>query len=348
MQDVTIYHLAQRLNISAATVSRGLNNHPSISLKTKKRIWDMAKAMGYRSNMLASNLRKKRTLTIGVIVPKLRSYFISSVITGIEHVTSKEGYNLMIAQSQDSEQKEISNVATMFKSRIDGLLVSMASGTKDPSHFDLFFDRNIPTIFFDRVDYLRPCTNVVIDNVKAGYSVTNHLIRQGCKRIVHVTGDLSKNVYQDRFKGYKQALKEHHIPFKRPYLIVNSLEEKDGYETAARILDMKPLPDGIFISSDYCAAFCMKALKEANIAIPEDMAIVGFNDDPCSRIVCPKLSTVHYPAYEMGELVANQLIHYLNEKSSWPNRQTIILDSHLVIRDSSRRIYHSQRATECP
>src|ERR1700704_3539994 len=163
-KEITIYDLARKLKISPATVSRGLKDHPGISKKTKKRIYDLAREMGYRSNNFARNLRKQTTDTIGVIVPRLNSYFMSTVIAGMEKVANSAGYNLIISQSSESGKQEMASAATMFNNRVDGLLVSLAYDTENIAHFDVFFNKNVPLIFFDRVVDNKKCTNVLIDN----------------------------------------------------------------------------------------------------------------------------------------------------------------------------------------
>jgi LacI family transcriptional regulator len=144
-KDITIYDLARELNLSSATISRALKNDPVVSKKTRKKITDLAEEMGYRSNHFARNLRNQTTQTIGVIVPRLNSYFMSTVIAGIENVVNNEGYNLIISQSSESVQKEKLGVATMFKNRVDGLLVSLAYDTDDVSHFEPFFKKIYPS-----------------------------------------------------------------------------------------------------------------------------------------------------------------------------------------------------------
>lgn len=337
IQEVTIYDIARELKVSPATVSRSLSNHPAVSKKTRKRIADAAKSMGYRSNLFASNLRKQRTNTLGVIVPKLNSNFVSSVLAGIEKVANQSGYNLIISQSQENEKKEIANAATMFNSRVDGLIVSLAFDTKDLGHFDPFFKKNIPVVFFDRVSEGKSSTNVVIDNYKAGYEATAHLILQGCKRIAHITGNVSRNVYADRLKGYHQALTDHQIAFQKKQLIVNNLDEKSSFEAARQLLDMKPAPDGVFVTNDSCAAICMQALKEAGYRIPEDIAIVGFNNDLITRVVEPNLTTIDYPGYEMGEIVAYNMVNHLEGIAPLTITNTIVIKSELIIRASSLR-----------
>ena len=270
-KEITIYDLAKKLNLSIATVSRALQNDPVVSKKTKKRIAELAEVMGYRSNHFARNLRNQRTNTIGVIVPRLNSYFMSTVIAGIENVANNEGYNLIISQSSESFDKEIECAKTMFNNRVDGLLVSLAYDTEGTNHFDIFFKRRIPLIFFDRVVDHENCPNILIDNRKAAYETTSHLIKQGCKRIVHITATPKRNVYIDRFQGYKQALADNNISFNEDYVMISNLSQEAGELAADKILQMKPLPDAIFVANDNCAVGCMLALKQAGIKIPDDI-----------------------------------------------------------------------------
>ena len=335
-KDVTIYDIARVLNISAATVSRGLKDHPAIRKETKKRILNAAREMGYQQNTFARNLRNKTTSTIGVIVPRLNSYFMSTVIAGIEKVATAAGYNLIISQSLESSKKEMVNIGTMFNSRIDGILVSLASDTIDNYQFDIFPKKNIPLIFFDRVFDYPNCTNIIIDNQKAGYDATIHLLEQGCKRIVHVGGSQSRNVYLDRFKGYKEALEEKGIPFDSSLFITNNLTEQSAQEAAATILNMNPLPDGVFTANDTTAVTIIGELLKNGVRVPEDIAVVGFNNDPIANVINPKLSTINYPGREMGEVAASTLINSI-QKLPETNLDTIVLRHNLVVRKSSLR-----------
>jgi LacI family transcriptional regulator len=334
-KEVTIYDIAHKLNISAATVSRGLQDHPGISKKTKKKIFDTVEAMGYRSNHFARNLRSQKTNTIGVIVPRLNSFFMSSVIAGMENVANKEGYNLIISQSSESTNKEAANAKTMFNNRVDGLLVSLAYDTKDLQHLESFMKKNVPVIFFDRVMEHNQCTNILIDNRKAAYETTKHLIEQGCRRIMHITAPLLQNVYTDRLNGYKQALTEAKIKFREEDVIIGNLSMEAGGEAAEKILKLKTKPDGVFVANDNCAVGCMIAIKKAGLLIPDDMAFAGFNNDPVSQVIEPNLTTINYPGYEMGEVAARHLISYLNGDTHSHRTDTIILRSELIVRASS-------------
>jgi LacI family transcriptional regulator len=336
-KEITIYDLAKKLNISIATVSRALKDDPVVSKKTKKKIADLAQEMGYRSNNFARNLRNQKTNTIGVIVPRLNSYFMSTVIAGIESIANKEGYNLIISQSSESFDKEMASAKTMFNNRVDGVLVSLAYDTENLAHFNSFFKRHIPLIFFDRVVEDENSTNILIDNRKAAYEATTHLIKQGCKRIVHITATPKRNVYVDRLQGYKHALTDNDIAFREDYVIISNLSQEAGAIAAQEILQMNPLPDAVFVANDNCAVGCMLALKHAGIKIPEDIAFVGFNNDPVSKVIEPNLTTINYPGYEMGEVAARNLINHLNGKATIQSTNTIILRSELVIRDSSKK-----------
>jgi LacI family transcriptional regulator len=334
-KEITIYDLARKLNISSATVSRALKDDPVVSKKTKKKIAELAEEMGYRSNNFARNLRTQRTNTIGVIVPRLNSYFMSTVIAGMESIANSEGYNLIISQSSESAQKEMASAKTMFNNRVDGLLVSLAYDTDSIGHFEAFIKKKIPLIFFDRVDDHDLCTSVLINNRKAAYEATSHLISQGRKRIVYITATPKRNVYVDRLQGYKDALADHHIDFRKDYVLISNLSQESGVEAAAVIRQMKPLPDAVFVANDNCAVGCMVALKQAGIRIPRDIAFAGFNNDPVSTVVEPNLTTINYPGYEMGQVAARNLINHLSGASSIHSTNTIILRSELVIRESS-------------
>jgi LacI family transcriptional regulator len=263
---------------------------------------------------------------------------MSTVIAGIEKVTNEAGFNLIISQSSESVQKEILSAKTMFNNRVDGLLVSLAYDTVDTSHFELFARKNIPFLFFDRVATDNRWTNVLIDNRKAGYEATAHLASMGCRRIVHITADSRSNVYKDRLAGYRDALEDHGLPYNERYVLRNNLTQDAGAEAAALLRAMDPLPDGVFVSNDNCAVGCLLALKRGGLRIPDDIAFVGFNNDPVSTVLDPNLTTVNYPGYEMGVVAARNLIHHLNGTSSLESTNTILLKSELIVRASSTKM----------
>ncbi len=334
-KDITIYDIALKLKVSAATVSRGLKGDPNISKKTTDRINDMAEKMGYRANHNARNLRRQQTNTIGVIIHEMNSTFITSVLAGIEKVTADAGYDLIIAHSSESCKKEAANAKNLFDKRVDGLIASLSFDTTDLEHFKPFREKNVPLIFFDRVEQNEDYPVVIIDNTRGGYKATQHLIEQGCKRIVHITSNLQRNVYAQRYKGYRDALFDNGIAFEENYLLINDLSENAGIESAMKILAMKPLPDGLFITNDFVAAVCMQTLKGYGIKIPDDIAIVGFNNDAIGKLIEPALTTIDYPGNNMGEIAARNVLNHLKGIADIQQSKVVIVKSDLIVRQSS-------------
>lgn len=341
-REVTIYDIAKYLNLSAATVSRGLNDNPMISKTTRKKIVDAAKSLGYQSNTFASSLRSKQTHTLGVLVPRLNSHFMSSALAGMEDVANRHGYNLIIAQSLEDVEKEKLNAATMFNKRVDGLLISLSYNTKEITHLDPFFQRKIPVVFFDRVPPHNESTSIVINNFSAAYAITKHLIEQGCSRIMHLGGNVLRNVYQERLSGYQQALRDYNLPFIEQFYLTSTLSEQAGTDAARYILDLPPeeRPDAVFSANDTAAVYCMLALKAEGLRIPEDVAFAGFNNDPISRVIEPNLTTIDYPGDIVGNTAATNIINHLKGLSNLYTTNSITLRADLVIRASSLKTNH--------
>jgi len=336
-KEITIYDIAKYLDISATTVSRGLKNHPTINKNTRKKIADAARELGYRSNTFASSLRSKRTHTIGVIVPRLNSNFMSSVLAGMEDAASRENYNLIITQSLEKREKEKANAHIMYNKRVDGLLISLAYDTENILHLQPFFSKGIPVVFFDRTYNHSESTSILIDNFKAAYEVTKHLLEQGCKRIMHLGGNMLRDVYSERLRGYKKALQDHKIPFDEKLIYISNLSEEAGTDAAKHIMKMKSAkrPDGVFSANDTAAVHCMIYLKSEGIRIPGDIAFAGFNNDPISKVIDPNLTTVNYSGYHVGEVAIMNLINHLKGVASTKTTNTIILRADLVVRESS-------------
>ncbi|MGY6522277.1 MAG: LacI family DNA-binding transcriptional regulator [Mongoliitalea sp.] len=340
-KEITIYDIAKQSGVSPTTVSRALNHHPAVKEKTKKKIFQAAAEMGYQSNVFAANLRSKKTNNIGVIVPSLNSSFQASVLAGMEKVANEAGYNLVITQSLESSEKEVANTRSMFKSRVDGLIVSLASEAEKLEHFQPFHKKGIPVLFYDRVANSPNSVGVTIDNINAAQLATNHLIEQGCKKIVHVLGSTKISVYAERLKGFKYALMDKGLEIHDDQVIVlDEINEHAAEYVIGKVLKMNPLPDALFVSNDACAAACMNQLIQKGFRVPEDMAIVGFNNEVISRLVYPKITTINYPGFEMGEVAMKNLINHLDnpEATLLQNTNKITLRSDLIIRASSLKL----------
>lgn len=341
-KDITIYDLADELKISVATVSRALKDDPVVSKKTRKRIFDLAEKVGYRTNYFARSLRTQQTNTIGFMIHELNSNFANSVLLGVEKVTTEAGYDLIIAHSSESYEKEVANAKNLFNKRVDGLIAALSFDTRIYDHFKWFSDKGVPVVFFDRVEKGDGNTVVIIDNYRCGYEATKHLIEQGCKHIVHITSNLTRNVYADRYRGYRDALLDAGLTFNENLVIVDNLSENAGIVSAKKILKMDPIPDGAFITNDFVAAAFIKTLKTHNLSVPADVAVVGFNNDAIAHLIEPSLTTVNYPGIEMGEVAARALINHLKGISNIGQISTVVINSGLIVRQSSlKRFLHS-------
>lgn len=337
-REVTIYDIAKDLKCSPSTVSRALNNHKSISKKTSKAVKEAAKKMGYRPNSLAAGLRKNKSKTIGILISRINRPFISSLISGIEDTAQKSGFNVLISQSNDKYKNEVSNSKALYDSRVSGLIVSLAMETVNTDHFRQFLEKGIPIVFVDRVPDDFNSYKVVIDNYKAGYAATEHLISQGCKRIAHFAGAQQRNIYQERQKGYMDAISDAGLK-PAPELIVtmNNLSFEEGQKATERLLKMPNPPDGIFSANDTAAVSAILCAKNMGVKIPEELAIIGFNDDLISSIIDPPMSTVSHPAYKMGEISAKRILEHSAKSELAGVSEITVLDTKVIHRASSLR-----------
>ncbi|HEY3370990.1 MAG TPA: LacI family DNA-binding transcriptional regulator, partial [Prolixibacteraceae bacterium] len=312
--DPTIHDIARELNISASTVSRALSDNPRISLKTKEKIRAVAEKLGYRPNSLASNLRNKKSNTIGIVVPLINRHFFSSVISGVEEFAFKAGYNVVISQSNDLLAKEINIVHSMFSNRVDGLIISIAMQTDTFEHLRIFKKKHIPLVFFDRVVDEIETDKIVVDDFAGAYLVTQHLIDQGYHRIAHLAGPQNLMTYHYRKNGYLEALRENEIPCDQSLVIINTLTSEEGVSAVRQLMNLAKPPDAIFCGNDTTALSSMIYLRDQGIRIPQDIGIVGFSNEPFSKVVSPSISTIAQPGFEMGQKAAELLIHQIETR----------------------------------
>ena len=329
----TIHDIARELKVSGSTVSRALQDNPRISQKTKEKIKLAADTMGYRPNTLASNLRNKKSNTIGVVVPLINRDFFSSVISGVEEVAFKAGYTVVISQSNDLANKEIAIVQSMFSNRVDGLIISIAMQSTNFDHLKMFRKRNIPLVFFDRMVPEIETHKIVIDDFMGGFRVTQHLINQGYQRIGHMAGPLNLMTYSDRKKGYIEALTKNNIPYDETLVITNGLTFNDGVDAVQQLMNLSNPPDAIFCGNDTTALSSIIYLREKGIRVPEDIGIVGFSNEPFSKVVSPSITTIAQPGFEMGQKAAELILNQIENKERV--FKTLLMPTELIIRESS-------------
>lgn len=336
-KDITIYDIAKALEVSPSTVSRALNDDPTVSKKTRKKVYETAVNMGYRSNQFARSLRQQQSMTIGVMVFDLTSGFVVPVLSGIEKAATEAGYGIIIMDSAQNRDKEVSNARALFLRRVDGLLVFPSPALAEPDHFRPFTEKNIPVIFLGRAGPIAQSTSVFIDNERCGYLATRHLIGQGCRRIAHITPGSRDEIYRQRYNGYRAALAEAGLPLEDDLVIVAELTEEDSFRAARRLTKLRPLPDGLFVPDDLAAAVCIRSFLDAGLRVPQDIAVVGFNNDAIGKLIRPALTTIGYPGQEMGETAAGILIRHLKGAGSADRISVITIRADLIVRQSSLR-----------
>lgn len=340
---VTIYDLAKELKVSPSTVSRALNNHSSIGKKTKAKVKKLAKERGYRPNSIASSLRTNNSNTLGIMVSWIDRTYISSLIAGIEKTARESGYHVIISQSHDSKSLEAENLHALYDSRISALIVSMAMETTGNDQFNLFTDIGTPVVFVDRFPKDNNIHKVHINNFKAAFEATEHLISEGCKRIAHFGGGNLQSIYRDRKEGYIQALRKHNLEVDEALIVeARLLSAEDGVMLSKQVFKLDNPPDGIFCANDAAAVSAIQFAKSKGIKIPEELAIIGFNDDPICEIVDPPLSSVYHPAQNMGESAVRRALALLSNNQGTESGSSIIHDTHIVIRASSSRTQESK------
>ncbi len=333
---VTIKDIARELNISPSTVSRALKDHPDISPSTKLAVNDLAKKLKYQPNSIALSLRKNKTDTIGIIIPEIVHFFFSTVISGIEDIAYEHGYNVIISQSNESYEREIFNTKAMLSHRVDGLLVSVSKETKDFSHFQELQDRGIPIVFFDRISEKMEASCVVINDFQAAFDAVEHLISQGKKRIAHIYGDQNLLICKQRYAGYKAALEKYNLPADESLTAYAPDLDFDEVRTiTGGLLDAKP--DGLFAHNDMVAYGAMMEIKHREMAIPDDIAIIGFSNWRFSSLVEPGLSSMSQSGYEMGQEAALLFMEQLEKKDEPFEPIVKTLDAKLVIRGSTSK-----------
>jgi LacI family transcriptional regulator len=332
---ITIKDIAKALNISASTVSRALKNHPDISRETKDAVNELASKLKYKPNAVALSLKNSRTNTIGVIIPEVVHFFFSTVISGIEDVAYDAGYNVMVCQSNEMFAREVINAQALESNRVEGALVSISKETHDYSHLQNLEDNGVPVVFFDRTPEVGELDRVIIDDHKAAYTATRHLIETGCKRIAHLTAPQTLGIGIQRLAGYKQALEDHGIPFHEEWVVIADSFDLAG-DATRNLMHLPVPPDAIFAVNDEAAVGAMKTLQRMSINVPGEVAIIGFSAGFISDITTPTMSSVDQHGYEMGVKAAKLLLERI-EKPANGKHDTHYIDTNLVIRESTKR-----------
>ena len=339
-KNITIHDIAKELSLDSSTISRALSDSPRVGVRTKKRVLDKAKEMGYQRNLMAANLRTNKTMTIGVVIPHISRNFFSEVIDGIEQVVASKGYRVVISQSHDDFQTEKKIVDGLFMNRVDGLLISSTMATPNGEHLNVFTNNKIPVVLFDRYFENGGFSKVIFEDKKGALDLTQHMIDGGCKKIYHLAGDLKSQIYKQRYLGYREALEKNNLELNESYVIPSALNKEDAIRIIKDILNREEqLPDALVCGNDITALSIMKYLDEnTNIKIPKDIMIGGFSNEPASEIIKPGLTSVDQHPFRIGKTAAEMLLNFINDKeNAFQSSNTVVIKSELIKRGSTRR-----------
>jgi LacI family transcriptional regulator len=339
MQEVTLKQIAEILQISVTTVSKALKDYKDVSPKTKADVRNLAAKLNYKPNPTALSLRNRETKIIGLIIPEVVHHFFASIIHGVVLEAENHGYLVITLISNDSYELEKQQVALLLDKRVDGILVSLAGSTVHTHHISQILKKEVPLVMFDKISDEIRCSQVIIDDWNAAFEATEKLILSGCKKIIHLKGPDGPKTSQDRFDGYKDALKKHGIPFHSSYVYTSkNVSIEDGYELTKQALKDHPDIDAVFCITDLVAAGVHKYCKTHQIKMPEQISIIGFSNWLISELMSPSLSTVDQPGYEMGIRAVNLLIQEIGSKKSdeMTVLQKIVLPTKVLLRETTR------------
>ncbi len=335
--NVTIYDISKKLDISAATVSRALNNNPKISSKTRELVFATATEMNYKQNRVAKALKSGKSKNVGIIVPYINGNFFSTIIRGIEEELGPHGYHVIICQTHEQMSTEFEQIDTLLNTQVDGIFMSISKSTTETDHLKKVLKEGKSLIFFDRKLDIPGVSSVVIDDFKAGYLATEQLIAQGCKRIAHFSGDLNLEIYKNRHDGYIKALQDHGLKADPKYVLTTLSSIDAGAAAVKEMWELKAKPDAVFSASDYTALGAIQELKRMGKRIPGDVCISGFSNEPFTKYMEMPITTVDQTPLRMGKIAAQVFLEQVESTQQITIEKKVVLSPELIIRESSNK-----------
>ena len=330
----TIKEIAKRLNLAKSTVSRALHDHPSIGLRTRMQVQELARALNYEPNQTAIHFQQKRTFTIGIVLPELSEAFFSAAISGIEDTANQHKYMVLLGQSHDEEEREKQIVETMKNHRVDGLIVSLAKNTANYAHFEALKKYNIPVVFFDRIPNM-PEIHYVACNMESGtLQAVSHLLEKGHRVIGLINGPEEMIASEQRTKGYKQAMLKKRLKYDASLVVSSDLTKAGTQAAMAQLLGHKRKVTAVVAFNDYVSQDAVQYAVERGLIINKDITFVSYANLPISSYMAfPPIASVEQYPYEQGRQATEILMTLLSGKDEAKSRYyTTILDSRLIIR----------------
>ena len=335
---VTIKDIARSLNVSISTVSRALRGMPEIHPSTRDAVLRLAEELDYQPNQLAKNLAKSRTKTIGVILPNLSYYYFSAMLNSIEEAALQAGYSVLVCQTNESYLREITNIQNLLRSQVEGFIISLSRDTDNYEHVERLTRKHIPVVLFDRYAESINASKVIVDNRAAACKATEHLIENGCRRIAFLAGPARLVMSNQRIAGYQEALLNHGLPVIEQYVVHSDYTSESAIIQTLALMSLPQPPDGIVMISDRLAFSAIYVMKQKGIRIPDDVAVISFNNEPVSALFSPTLSSIEQPIQEMGAEAVRLLLRELDAVDALVPKETRVMETQLIVRASSLRM----------
>ena len=335
-ENITINHIAEKLNVSVSTVSRALNNHPKISEKTKTAVLMVAAEIGYQPNLPEAFKPANAPKVVGVIVPHFDKSIYSSALNGISEILESNGFNALVSVSNNNSKRELELLESFEAMQVNGLIISASTDLDNTEKLISLHKKGIKVVGFNRVSPDLPTGKIILDNFHGAFIATEHLLSSGCKRIAHLSGDSKCPIYSERVNGYLEALKANNIELDNKLLIYSEQTQEDVTNFLEYVFSLADPPDGLLLNNNLLALQCFTYLKNSGLNVPEDVAIITYGSESFNQYLSLAFSSIEYSALSMGQKAAKLLINEINE----PEKQgdiTLVESSRLIIRNSSLR-----------
>ena len=336
---VRMKDIAEDLSVSLMTVSKALRNHTDVAEETRRRVCERARELGYEPNLVARSLAGHPSFMIGLIVPDLMHSFFAEVAKGIERKLAPLGYQIAVSNSSEDAETELRQIKLLMARKVDGLIIASAAPHASRSMIALLDGQALPYVLVDRMIPNVKANYVGVKDEQIGVLATEHLIDQGCKRVAHLRGPMV-STGKGRLRGYQRALAKRGLKAPPEYVISAAHQDSTGYQAMQRLLKLKPRPDGVFCYNDPVAIGAIKAILEAGLDVPQDIAVVGAGDIHYTDMLRIPLSTVNQSSFQIGERAAERLLECMESKTPLPPKR-ILFPPRLVVRESSLRCQSS-------
>jgi len=335
---VNIKTVAEKAGVSTATVSRVLRDYPGVKEKTRKKVLKVISELNYEINVVARNLRQRKTNTIGVIVGNVLSQFYSIIAKSVEDVANKSGYNTILCNGDDNPEKELKYLKILKANRVDGIILTPTG--KNAKYVNWLMESGTKVVLLDRLINGVECDAVLVDNENGAYKAMKHLINQGYRKIGIINGFIDRTTGRGRLDGYLKALRESGIPKDDSLIKIGNFKKRSGINLARELLESTNKPEAIFVTNLDMALGALITIKEMSLKIPGDIGVVGFDDSDWALILNPPLTVVSQPVYNLGSTAGEMLIKKIENGRTNSGEEPLIvtLSTNLIIRNSTKSI----------